>query len=525
VDIAEATCHDYLNYTALAVRPEVRIQTQPQAINIASPARSFELRNITAGVRDVLSQLANGPALLRDIRDRLDAAEYGQLGFIARRLGGLLAICVLDGQHKLVQIEQTGTASNYALQPLEDASSVRLSEFTFSSRRNDLLVLESPLARHRVALADQRTWSLPGQLSVRRSVAEVELGDVARPIVRGVLGHLAAVGLIDVDAPGQERFSPDQESALRQWEFPDLLLHSRSRLGSYDGPIGGVYPFLNTIDPQPAVKPLPPGPQVTLYRPCWSDIQARDPSLTTALEGRESVRRHGLQPITADQLGEFLYRAARLRAKCGPSPDVPYEITSRPWPCGGGAYELELYLTIQRCTDLAAGIYYYDPVAHQLILINENATDRQSMLQVASAASRGVADPQVLITVTSRFQRLSWKYRAIAYSVTLRNVGVLYQTMYLVATAMSLAPCGLGSGNSELAGRVLGLENLRESAVGDFILGSNPLQPEDDRFPEPWKRVNDPDWAHYARQQLSAGDLRLGSDTEARRSRGSPKPS
>ena len=52
----------------------------------------------------------------------------------------------------------------------------------------------------------------------------------------------------------------------------------------------------------------------------------------------------------------------------------------------------------------------------------------------------------VLLILGARFQRVSWKYASIAYSLTLKHVGVLYQTMYLVATAMGLAPCGVGCG-------------------------------------------------------------------------------
>ena len=39
---------------------------------------------------------------------------------------------------------------------------------------------------------------------------------------------------------------------------------------------------------------------------------------------------------------------------------------------------------------------------------------------------------------------MSWKYASIAHALTLKNVGVLQQTLYLVATAMGLAPCALG---------------------------------------------------------------------------------
>lgn len=44
--------------------------------------------------------------------------------------------------------------------------------------------------------------------------------------------------------------------------------------------------------------------------------------------------------------------------------------------------------------------------------------------------------------------------------------------MYLVATAMGLAPCGLGNGNSDLLAEAAGLDYLKQSSVGEFMLGS-----------------------------------------------------
>lgn len=54
----------------------------------------------------------------------------------------------------------------------------------------------------------------------------------------------------------------------------------------------------------------------------------------------------------------------------------------------------------------------------------------------------------------------------------LKNVGVLYQTMYLVATAMDLAPCALGGGDSDLFARATALDYYAETSVGEFLLGS-----------------------------------------------------
>jgi oxazoline/thiazoline dehydrogenase len=86
--------------------------------------------------------------------------------------------------------------------------------------------------------------------------------------------------------------------------------------------------------------------------------------------------------------------------------------------------------------------------------------------------SMGHPQPQVLIVITSRFQRIAWKYEAIAYSLTLKHVGCLLQTMYLVATVMGLAPCAIGGGNSEIFARVAGLSPLMESSVSEFSLGT-----------------------------------------------------
>jgi hypothetical protein len=46
------------------------------------------------------------------------------------------------------------------------------------------------------------------------------------------------------------------------------------------------------------------------------------------------------------------------------------------------------------------------------------------------------------------------------------------QTMYLVATAMDLAPCAIGGGDSDLFAQAAGLNYLSEGSVGEFALGS-----------------------------------------------------
>ena len=80
----------------------------------------------------------------------------------------------------------------------------------------------------------------------------------------------------------------------------------------------------------------------------------------------------------------------------------------------------------------------------------------------------------MLLIVSARFARVAWKYESIAYALTLKHVGVLYQTMYLAATAMGLAPCGIGAGDADLFARAVGSDYYAETSVGEFLLGSAP---------------------------------------------------
>ncbi len=79
--------------------------------------------------------------------------------------------------------------------------------------------------------------------------------------------------------------------------------------------------------------------------------------------------------------------------------------------------------------------------------------------------------PQILITIAARFDRISWKYSSIAYSLILKDVGVLIQTLYLMATDMGLGGCAIGSNNIDLFARMTGIEFHVEGPVGQFALG------------------------------------------------------
>ena len=88
---------------------------------------------------------------------------------------------------------------------------------------------------------------------------------------------------------------------------------------------------------------------------------------------------------------------------------------------------------------------------------------------------------QILITIAARFGRTSWKYSSIAYALVLKDVGVLMQTFYLMATDIGLGGCAIGISNIDLFAKMTGIEFHVEGPVGQFVLGRETKARSSDR--------------------------------------------
>jgi SagB-type dehydrogenase family enzyme len=93
------------------------------------------------------------------------------------------------------------------------------------------------------------------------------------------------------------------------------------------------------------------------------------------------------------------------------------------------------------------------------------------MLTAAEFAMDAPGVPQILVTIAARFGRISWKYSSLAYSLILKDVGVLIQTFYMAATDLGLGGCAIGTNNIDLFARMTGLDFHVEGPVGQFAIG------------------------------------------------------
>ncbi len=516
---------------------QVELESGGSLLRIRSLWGNVTIQRPSPPVQEALHRMRLGPVSLENVASvrngpGLSTARI-QLEQVLSQLQPLIIRSLrLENGQPLLSVVPMTPRSRFRLAPLPPDVPVRLSTYAELRTNGKEYYLESPLSLHRVVLHRAEAIWLIGSLArpVTAAGYAAQLPQLAF-IAADALAYLSAAGMV-VQAETAETtahegpadqviFSEDTDPALTGWSGVDLMFHARRTQGRHDNAFGATYPTGLPGSPEPVVKPQLATPGIPLHRPSWEDLAVADPGLSVAMEGRRSTRVYGSRPVTLTELGDLLYRTARVRSLISPPPaedpqpgepgappppatpeDASFDprLSDRPYPGGGGCYELELYVTVGQVQGLASAIYHYDPRGHQLELVNSDPARVDQMLFGARQAAVMDAPPPVLITMTARFRRLTWKYEAMAYAVALMDVGVLIQSLYLVCTAMDLAPCALGSVHIEATADAFGTDWRTEPSIGQFMLGRNPDARRS--YLGQWDPVNDAEWAGLARVKL-----------------------
>jgi SagB-type dehydrogenase family enzyme len=277
-----------------------------------------------------------------------------------------------------------------------------------------------------------------------------------RHLIRLNFIHRKPIAREDINTSHRTEWNAIELAMLRQMNYPDLFPESRNRN--------------NPISPTKSVRGISsvilPKPKPTAQSGC---------TLSDLLYKRRTIRKYDRSFMDLNALSGFLFKCARVKTILKSRVLWGLTLTRRPYPSGGSRYPLEIYPVNNKIRGIEKGIYHYDPLRHKLALVNKNDDFRkrlnESILQrMGKLMNR---EPDVVFIITAVFARTMWKYKGISLSLIMSELGCLYQTMYLVATEMSLAPCPLGGTvYEELARDWLNLNWFEESQVGTFLLGT-----------------------------------------------------
>jgi SagB-type dehydrogenase family enzyme len=451
--------------TAPAVRSRLRLCSGVQVARADDGLvlrRGLRQETIGIAAAAILRRLATDSYTDEDLR----ADHRTDLSAIVDRLWqrGWLSVTTEHERRPLLVIEPLGPipqdrGARPTWRPSQKTApaQARLSRFAVLRRDEDRLILESPCSPVVITALDPIAllviWSLAGPTSTPGGHAAVPAH-----LRVTVIGQLADCGFTETHGSDSK---PEPG-----WAPHELWFHARSRW-SRDHPVTTAK---NAGASPSARHPGFGGPRQALARADMTSLRRTEASFTAVVEDRRSLRRFDDDnPLTLAEIGEFLFRCARVRWS---GHHGRYELVSRPYPSAGAIHELELYLAITRVAGLASGLYRYCPDVHELERVTTDEGVTRQLAYMAGLAIGIVRPPQALVIISARFERIMWKYRDISYALVLKDAGALMQTMNLVATAMGLAGCGVGSGDSRLFAEATQLDPLIETSVGEFIIGS-----------------------------------------------------
>lgn len=377
--------------------------------------------------------------------------------FILMGKGGMLDARLVKNDVTLFSMSPSPEDSAFKGK-IEPGNTYYLNRYAFLRRYEDNLLLESPLTPCRIAVYSENLLGLLHQLCTGLRL------DITGEAAGLFLSVLLALGM----AGHAEK--QDADDPMDFWQFHDLLFYSRTLNGRHVYPLGGTYRFKGK---RPSLSPVrepvsediielpePSGAMAERLRLPFSDILAR----------RRSEREFSDAPLSVEEFGVFLHAAAKIR-EIMTVPEYDDKVTMRPSPGGGARHPLEIYPLIRRCAGIAPGAYRYDPLNHCLEKVAADPTGLEEMFEENPHEFIGKETPQVTLNISARIGRTAWKYASIAYKIINQDLGCLYQTFYLVATALGLSPCALGSVDTERLGKILGIDWREEPFVGSFTLG------------------------------------------------------
>ncbi|MEV6446261.1 SagB/ThcOx family dehydrogenase [Amycolatopsis sp. NPDC051716] len=435
----------------------------------------YEFRGTATGVQESLARLALGPVSMANLvaADGAGADAWRlSLRRVLTRLSGSVvhSLALNDGRGPVLSAIPVAQSPAFRAGPLPAGRRVRLSRFAALRADGGVLLAESPVAPYKVALLRPPAVLLASSLAAPTTVDGLaSVTGVAAAVVADVVEFLVAAGLVLL-ADAQGHFTEYGGPGTAAWSHDDLMFHARSRTWQMpSSPEDGDHP--PGAEP-PMLKPAAGGPSFPLDRPEPAALAAGDSTLTALLETDYVCPTVSDRDLSARQLGEFLFRTARVRS-IGPT-GLPggrsHQATQRPYFSVACLYELEIYVGVNRCAGLARGIYHYNPLWHTLTLINDDPAVLDGLLDMAMVAAGSHRRPAALLTMTARMSRIAWALGGAAYATTLLHLGALQQVFSLVARAMGLSAHAVPADSGDRVDRALKLAWPAEVSVGECVL-------------------------------------------------------
>lgn len=298
------------------------------------------------------------------------------------------------------------------------------------------------------AASARTTWRSEGSTPTRRGEATLHFG--RRSFLAVALGVLAGLGLgrwwAGHTPPPVFAEGDDLGQVYHRWSTP-----------TYAGILAKSIHFT----PQPGVYKAYPGATTVVLPPVPTPGGL---ALAEVLARRRSIREYSGRALTLEELSRLLHGATGITDQRDPT------LFFRSVPSSGALYPLEVYPIIFDVAGVAPGVYHYDVLRHRLNVVRSGDV-RTAVFQAGLSQDMFRTAPLVLV-ITGFFPRVQFKYADRSYRYIMLEAGHLGQNVYLTATALGLAPCGVGAFFDDDFNRLIEVDGDEELTVYVMCIGA-----------------------------------------------------
>ncbi|MYH32110.1 MAG: SagB/ThcOx family dehydrogenase [Acidobacteria bacterium] len=256
------------------------------------------------------------------------------------------------------------------------------------------------------------------------------------------------------------RLAPPRAAGPSGLAFVQSFLKADPRLPAFRTPMSV------SAGPPALVKQFPGRRQVQL-----PDTAPRvTVGLQDVLERRRSSHDFGSTAMPLSALGALLHAACGVREF-----RRAYDVRAFPFrysPSAGGLQPIDVYLVANDVDGLTRGLYYHDPVASALTLLDEGNLRRR--MSRCGLDRPWLAHALAVLVLVCNLARVSWKYGDRGYRFAHIDAGVLAQNLYLAGTALELNTCAVAGYYEDAVHELLDIDGRDECAVLLFAVGSRP---------------------------------------------------
>lgn len=183
-------------------------------------------------------------------------------------------------------------------------------------------------------------------------------------------------------------------------------------------------------------------------------------SLETALTRRHSGRWYAGAPISLPDLSALLYWGNGVAATSGSDHERVYR---RNVANSGGLGSVEVYVVVMNVAGADPGLYHFDSVQHDLVLLH--AGDLRRWLAELVLFQVELAEGAAAFVMTSAVGRLQSKYGPRGYRLGLLDIGHVSENLYLSAAGLGLEYSATAGFIEDEVERALGIDGVSDCAI------------------------------------------------------------